>query len=256
MRDIAATQLFTPELLTNEDATIRAVMSKIMKAATQLDNGDIFLFTFAGHGSYLGDEDGDEPDARDETLVLWDLMLSDDVLRLRLWPCFKPGVRVVMIADSCQSGTVDRLAEVVTDIRSTDYMSPGTFERSITTEVLTLTSYPNSPRTISDTARLEHIAANRPFYDGLLSAASPCGEALSAGVLLLSACRDDEETADGDPHGAFTQALLDVWHSGDFVGNYNEFIGEIRNRFMGTNQHPGLTIDGQPDFSTERPFSI
>src|SRR5205814_2346373 len=75
-------------------------------AAGQLTDGDIFLFTFAGHGTQRGAEDPAETDFQDETLVLFDHILIDNVLRRELWPRFAPGVRVVMVSDSCHSGTV------------------------------------------------------------------------------------------------------------------------------------------------------
>src|SRR5687768_3967589 len=69
------------EVVVDEAALLLDVIAKIKAIATQLGDGDFFFFTFSGHGSFIGDEDLDElDDRRDETLVLHDFMLTDDVI--------------------------------------------------------------------------------------------------------------------------------------------------------------------------------
>ena len=50
---------------------------------------------------------GEEADWEDETWVLWDRQLLDDEL-YALWAAFKPGVRILVLSDSCHSGSVVR----------------------------------------------------------------------------------------------------------------------------------------------------
>lgn len=72
----------------------------------------IFLF-FAGHGTQVKDLDGDEDDGFDEAIVPFDvnaskpsqLILDDEINQ---WLNNLSGRRVVMIFDSCNSGTVTR----------------------------------------------------------------------------------------------------------------------------------------------------
>jgi hypothetical protein len=93
-------------ILKTEKATKRNVM-KALKAASQLTMGDIFVFYYSGHGGQQPDQTGpkkDELDGKDETLVLYDGELRDDSLN-DVWMTLKPGVRVVMLSDSCNSGT-------------------------------------------------------------------------------------------------------------------------------------------------------
>jgi hypothetical protein len=68
---------------------------------------DIFLLTYSGHGGQVPDTNGDEPDRKDETWVLYDGELVDDELH-ELYTQFKSGTRVVVLSDSCHSGTVTR----------------------------------------------------------------------------------------------------------------------------------------------------
>src|SRR3954469_6816101 len=83
------------EVVENSMATFQYVTDKIKDAATKLGPGDIFFFTFSGHGGFVPDEDGDEGDFRDETLVLYDFMICDDYFANELWPNFAAGVRIL-----------------------------------------------------------------------------------------------------------------------------------------------------------------
>lgn len=48
-------------------------------------------------------------DGQDETLVTYDKEIIDDELN-EIWPSFKANVRIVMISDTCNSGTNYKLA--------------------------------------------------------------------------------------------------------------------------------------------------
>ncbi len=95
---------YTSALLINKDATATEVTKGIAAAGDYLDDGDMFFLSFSGHGSRMKDRNGDEDDGYDETWCLYDQMLVDDDL-FELLKRFRPGVRVLIIADSCHSGT-------------------------------------------------------------------------------------------------------------------------------------------------------
>lgn len=90
--------------------TAEATQSRVvgaLQAATELQDGDIFVFYYSGHGGQQPDQTGpgkDELDGQDETLVLYDGELRDDDLN-DVWLGLRPGVRVVMVSDSCNSGS-------------------------------------------------------------------------------------------------------------------------------------------------------
>jgi len=259
MRDLPQLSNFDRrEFLPNLEAKLDVVKNRITQAAADLESGGIFVFTFAGHGSFIGDEDGEEPDLNDETLVLNDLMLVDDVLGRELWPLFKPNTRILMIADSCYSGTVSALVArgVHTGRKKPFLLSVDAYRRQQYFRTLRTAC---GVRTLSEELRFQHLRAHREFYDKLLNdlARSP---QVNASVILLAACQDNETTGDGLPHGVFTQALLDVLNGPSPPQNYDDFIGQIgaKLKLAGHNQTPVLTVTGQPNpkFRAERPFTV
>lgn len=251
------------EPILNEKATFDRVTQAISDAAGKLGDGDIFLFTFSGHGTRHGAEDITETDFKDESIVLHDHILIDNVFRRSLWPLFGHGVRIVMVSDSCHSGTVFMapalmaLAGAPAGARSSSPLSLR--DRKISTDDDDAVVSVASPRmrTISELAARRHFELSGDFYrelrDKLPSGAAP---ELKASLLLIAACEEEEKTPDGEPHGVFTQALLDVLKA-DSSKNYTELIKAIQERLLGKPHHPVLTPAGQPpQFTGQRAFSI
>jgi len=108
MRDLAESLVYDTTVVTNEQATSVRVLAEISRAARELGSGDIFLLTYSGHGGQVDDANNDEPDREDETWALWDRQVVDDEL-YALWAQFEPRVRIVVLSDSCHSGTVAKL---------------------------------------------------------------------------------------------------------------------------------------------------
>lgn len=113
MKAIAdGTGTFTKSLLLlNEQATLSAVKEHIAWAAYNLKPGETFMISCSSHGSFCIDQDGDETDDhRDETWCLFDGQWIDDD-RYQLFQQFAPGVKILMVADMCHSGTTERFAQ-------------------------------------------------------------------------------------------------------------------------------------------------
>jgi len=90
------------------NAKVAQVKNKIREASGELESGGICLITFSGHGAQTtGDENSDEQDRKrkDETWCLQDRQMLDDEF-LELWANFKENRRVLVISDSCHSGTI------------------------------------------------------------------------------------------------------------------------------------------------------
>jgi metacaspase-1 len=118
---------FKPAIFINEKATAENMLKGIEVAARSLRKGDIFFLSFSGHGGKMLDKDGDEkqhdyegyqPDAYDETWCLYDQMVADDEL-YSLFKRFGPGVRILVVADSCHSGTSIKNAQSLDEFQAT-----------------------------------------------------------------------------------------------------------------------------------------
>lgn len=90
--------------LKTAEATRDNILSSLYRASETLVDGDIFVFYYSGHGGQQLDTSNDEPDGKDETLVAYDREVIDDKIHYAL-SRFEEGVRLVMISDSCNSGT-------------------------------------------------------------------------------------------------------------------------------------------------------
>lgn len=240
MRDFAIDKGFTPEIVTGPQATYDEIVYRLQKHAQNLNKDDFFLFTFAGHGTAEVDTDGDESDNQDEAMLLFDRLLFDDDLRLNIWPCFRQGVRILMVADCCHAGTV--LAKMV----------PSTIREKFAPLKKKIDGVQR--RKISTETRRRHIEKFREFYQSI---SIPLLEPqIEASVLLLAACGDIQTAADGT-NGAFTTALLKVLRN-DNPLNYPDLIAKVTTELAAISQIPVLTPGDPPDvnFMNQKPFTI
>jgi hypothetical protein len=99
--------------LLSREATKEAIRASLTEwMAERVTPGDLAIFYFAGHGAQAFDLDGDEPDGLDETLAPTDILplssendIRDDEFRRWL---LGVGTEVIVILDSCHSGTATR----------------------------------------------------------------------------------------------------------------------------------------------------
>jgi len=116
MKKLAVKMGFTADILLTKDATSTNVLNKIDHAAATLKSGDMFFLYYSGHGgNEIPDinkdeieELSDEVDGYDESWCCYDQQVIDDILYQR-WFKFKPGVRILVVSDSCFSGDIVKL---------------------------------------------------------------------------------------------------------------------------------------------------
>lgn len=269
MFEIADTQGFqAKQPLIDGEATFEAVRNAILEAAEVLEAGDIFLFTFAGHGSFNGTAD-DEEDFQDEIMLLHDCLLPDNYLRRKLWSKFKQGVRILGIADCCHSGTVLMSAPVglgagigaLSSLGGASGAAVNARVRSRTRPRWTQTREKDRDLNRGITAKQRAgVRKGNPELHKMMDEEmlSIEGDQLKARLLTLAACKDNEFAKDGEVNGAFTARLLEVWNSGEF-SNYKDFMEEIGKTFNGPDslQHPTIqTGDADEEFINQKPFTI
>ena len=108
---IAGTGEYQFNILKTQQATSSAILAGIETAAAMLKSGDLFVFYYSGHGGRLPEKSSDAADRMDDTLIAYDRQIMCNELAKR-WLTFAPGVRIVMLSDSCNSGTNYKLLDV------------------------------------------------------------------------------------------------------------------------------------------------
>lgn len=245
MRDIATARGFSPTVLLTKEATAQTVTDALNSAAAELDAGDMLLLTYSGHGGQVPDmHGGDEgADAKDETWVLYDRMLVDDEL-YALWGAFKRGVRILVLSDSCHSGSVVRQAlNALAANPATRALVGGDTPR-----------FRDMPRDVEQATYQGHKA----LYDGIQRAHARGDQAaVAASVILISGCQDNQLSQDGDRNGLFTQRLREVWNDGGFRGGYRRFHRDIAG-LMPPWQSPNFfwATSRDEQFERKHPFTL
>ena len=210
-------------------AAMTAAITSLIKSAV---NGDTLVITYSGHGTWVPDSSGDEPDGRDEGLCPWDIgsvgPLLDDQIH-QMFDARAAGVRILLLSDSCHSGSVTRGRE--------DDLDPG------------------QPR-----ARFMPLEAWMPANELPQASARPPhlvgGLKRSGGDLLLSGCLDTQYSWDtsfkGRPNGAFTYYALKTLHENK-PANYEAWFKAIRTYLPSTKLPQDPQILGS---ATARRFKV
>lgn len=192
------------ELLIDGGATKANIVARLEELVASMRPRDQLVVTYSGHGSWVSDAGGDEPDGRDECWVAADLgYITDDELagildRRPVWS------RVVVFSDSCHSGSV--LRAVPTVMGQPRFLPPDAIR--------------------ADVDWRAGRQPTRPMTGGHKS-------------LLLSGCADDEYSYDawfdGRANGAFTRAAIDALRLP--VTNYASWHKRIR-EVLPSSRHP------------------
>lgn len=238
METIAAKEEFSERImLLTPEATFNRVTEELVRVGKSLDRGDLFMLTYSGHGGQIPDLNRDENDLADETWCLFDKQLVDDHL-YQLLAEFKEGVRIIMLSDSCHSGTMARAA-----FRG----EPAAPQSG------------GSPRAMPPDVAQRVFRKNRDAYTSMnigRDFENTIG-AVKASVILISGCQDNQLSSDGTFNGLFTGTLRQVWQAGRFQGSYRSLHRQVL-MLMPAFQSPNFFTVGKPDikFELQRPFTI
>ena len=187
---------FAPEkiqLLTDQTdlkPTKSNIQTQILEFTKNVVSGDVLVFHYSGHGSYVQDTNGDETDKRDEVLVPLDYtrtgFITDDWLYENLVMKVPAGVNLIAFLDCCHSGTG--------------------FDLRFNYKSLC------RPKFIADKMSTEYKATE---WTDVFSFSIEKSLGLVAGnVIMFSGCLDPQTSADAyianQAQGAFTNALLKV----------------------------------------------
>lgn len=200
-------------------ATASVILEHLRALIAKAQYGDLAVFTYSGHGSWVPDQSGDEPDGRDEIICPADIMagnfISDDQLH-EVFSDRHHGARIVFLSDSCHSGTVHKFAEIPAiggvpapaSSRRVRFLPPGTFMKAL------------ADRTAPDAAPPRPLSTRK----------------VSSAALLLAGCQDTEFSFSTGTNGAFTRAYLDAL-AADEILSYQDWHRAIRMR-LPTSEYP------------------
>ncbi len=220
---------FSGELLLDTAATRGNIMGILAGEIAKLKAGDVLVWWQSSHGSQVRDTGGDETDGLDECLCCHDWpagrITDDDVLALA--NKVPAGATLVIGADSCHSGTMERRAD---GSRPRYMQAVDGF-------------YDASPPAVRRMWGRAAPVVPRGFWSwlrGLFGGApvAPASTAAAGGsIVLLAACREDQTAADacfpdGSFGGAFTRAVIDSLGENS-EQDYTELIADVQWRLGG-----------------------
>lgn len=218
--------------LTDAEATRGAILDAIREHLIEAEPAaDVAILHFSGHGSQMVDASGDELDGWDETLVPYDSRgggqfdISDDEINGLLTELGARTPNIVLIMDSCHSGSLSRATQV------------GAIARQI--------------------PRDERLPpAPEAFARGERSLSESAGDFLlpAANYVLISGSRasqlSNETLFDGQRHGALSYYLGHALTTAGDTTTYRDIIdtvaASVTARFP--DQHPqieGTSVDNQ-----------
>lgn len=236
-------------------ATRKAVLDAVDHAASVLKTGDSFVLYYSGHGSQVPDinrkkivDGGDEADGMDETWCLYDGQLIDDILFQR-WFKFKTGVKIIVVSDSCHSGSV---------IKNT----PAGFKHGAASGLV----YKIMPQQVAIQVFEKHKDAYKAFNKKecplrVSKIKKIDNTGIKASVLLLSACQDNQlsqaQTFSFPDNSLFTAMLMQVLANKKPPASFTSLVKILRSK-MPADQQPNLMTLGKKTVQLEmqQPFKL
>lgn len=208
---LLASQKFDVASLVESQATRDNIIYAVRTMVTDLKNGDTGCITYSGHGSWVPDIHGDEPDGRDEAICPIDMgedgknLIIDDELNAAFGLLDK-GARLVFVTDCCHSGSVFR------------FMRPGLTKRRV--------------RFIPPSHFLHESVLYAKMERAFGVPRGPSNKALP-GVIHFSGCKDNEYSIDAEiddkATGAFTFFAIKAFEAVLAVGGtYQDVWRKIR----------------------------
>jgi hypothetical protein len=231
-------------------ATKEVVLGAMDRAIDELEAEDILFVFFSGHGSQYTKRR--KPLTSGESFALYDGYLLDAQWKAML-ARFKPGVRLLVISESCHSGgfgppeEVDPLTEYEEMVKAEEKrLGEGTKIKKMKHRAVPL-----------DIAQQVFNDQEKEFETTLLGLSDSEPEAW---VLLIAACQANQLSEVGPENGMFTSRLLSILENQDdkFQGDYQQLYRKVRRRFTKPTQSPFYWSlgPGGDKFGHEEAFSI
>jgi hypothetical protein len=225
---------FQTQLLLNSQATRETILGRLTELVTSSRPGDIVVLQYAGHGTQVPDQDGDERtdenqlDDQDEALCAYDyseggLILDDDLREVFLQ--IPDGVNVTCFMDCCHSESNTRKVDFGKQV-------PNARKRYMRLPDRARENFLNlHPKARSRSAATRSAGANGQGGRDLLRAVN------------FTACKASEYAYEVNNRGLYTKTILPLLAEQVAGRTHRGFMEQITEKFanIGYDQHP--TID-------------
>lgn len=207
----AMRKLFGGELLLDKQATRANIMAAIKATIRKAGKDQWAVITYSGHGTQVPDKNRDEPDGYDEAVVDVNLdVILDDEFQSLLQGRHRQA-RILLICDSCYSGTIHRAAPTFSSAHLPAL-------RRESARYVPYSTLKPKPRAVTN------VGPQRPLPN----------------VPLVSGCADFELSYEGQRYGVLSGAIYELFDKRHTLGQMAKLVGEWVDA-SGYPQHPQLT---------------
>lgn len=233
---------FQVKQLLDDKATRKNIIKEMKSMLTNTEPGDVVVFQYSGHGSWVPDENGDEADGRDECICPHDIVsdngkpnfITDDEL-FDIYSLRNKDSKLVIISDSCHSGTVSRFAPALSTegfVRKARFLAPSVFLSKKELDKLGTTD-----------GKAFRSASTPGRYAGL----------------LLAGCQDKQvsydASFDGKSNGAFSYVALQCLQKLKASGTYADWFNAIRKKLPSEDYSQTPNLFGSSSMKTWKIFA-
>jgi len=228
-------------------------------------SGDSLIIHYSGHGGSIKDEDGDEEDGYDETLIPLDYahagQIVDDEVHDVLVRGLPKGVRLTAIMDCCHSESVLDLPysyNINGDLEIIENNRSEGISKIISTGVRFAFDGNKKKAQASLKESFQLLMAGGKGGDSAAREKTILTRSTDADVISFSGCKDSQTSADaqigGQATGAMSYALIQSLKS-DTTMEYTDLLKSMRQTLAGKySQVPMLSAGRKLDL--ESPFNI
>mmetsp|Transcript_33978 Transcript_33978/g.38668 ORF Transcript_33978/g.38668 Transcript_33978/m.38668 type:complete len:350 (+) Transcript_33978:58-1107(+) len=228
-------------------------------------SGDSLIMHYSGHGGSVKDEDGDEEDGSDETMIPLDYAqaghIVDDDVHDVLVRGLPKGVRLTAIMDCCHSGSILDLPHsynINGDLEIVENNRNMGISKIISTGVRFAFDGNKKKATASLHEGMKLLMAGGNGGNSDAREKTIQTRSTDADVISFSGCKDSQTSADaqigGQATGAMSYALIKSLKS-DTTMNYTDLLKSMRQTLEGEyTQVPMLSAGRKLDL--ESPFHI
>lgn len=222
-------------LLTDKEATSKAIVDGLGWLAQDSEEKSVRVFHYAGHGHFVPDTSGDEPDGADEALVPYDQKKSnyliDDKLK-ELYVRFSANSSLTLIMDCCHAGSNNRGPNDKINYR---FIPPTYAERKAIAAAKKKFHEAQRAFVMQEVNAFAKVRGRDVEFERRIEAAMEKFQKMRFGDVrtsesnvLLAACQSDQQAADAkigrNFNGAFTYYLVKALRDANGRVSYRKLI--------------------------------